>query len=654
MHMGAPSSGNQPNDVQQQPLNRNIEQEVDGFISSIKQVVTREREHANAKCAELWNVDAGSSETRWTEADPDEKLDHKYNDRIRKACELLLHLRQMCSSSSTSPSDLASCEASKHRIESALRIFYYAQHAMYAEAQFVRAVHALVEGPIPPSTEEDNDGKEERSSPCLGISHFETLSDNPKSTTGFQKLLLYLMYQAYHRQYRKCEDNCYRRVFTHEGYNTHAWEKYCTIKEFIYDMTNKEFNFDMWSHLTRAKGNLDAAASYLATCRDPQFPFLEKRRDMFAFRNGIYLAREHRFVQYRGQERLPEHWVACKYFDLECDPETVPLSSGTPSKYEDWYDIPTPHMQQIMDCQEFPEEACRWLYAFVGRLIYPLNDLDQWQVIPFLQGQAGTGKSTILMNVCKNMFDSVDVGVLSNNIEKKFGLSAFVDKFVFIAPEVRNDLGLDQAEFQSMVSGEEMSIAKKNLIAEQVRWRVPGILAGNQIPNWSDSAGSIARRIIIWEFVRKPDITDTRLGERLAREMSAIIVKCNRAYHAAVATVAADNVSKHLPEYFKETDALLVEEVDSLRNFLNCGALKFGEDSYMPYRDFLRLYNSHCKEIGFRYEKLNKSSYTAPFAEHKAHVVNDYREWPKDSGHFTKLKWVVGMGEAQFDPCVLT
>ena len=66
---------------------------------------------------------------------------------------------------------------------------------------------------------------------------------------------------------------------------------------------------------------------------------------------------------------------------------------------------------------------------------------------------------------------------LSNNIEKKFGLESIFDGFMFIAPEIKGDMALEQAEFQSLVSGEDMSIARKNKTAQSLTWNVPGILA---------------------------------------------------------------------------------------------------------------------------------------------------------------------------------
>jgi phage/plasmid-associated DNA primase len=575
-------------------------------------------------CGSLWNL----SNT----------IDSTDDDFLIKNCEEANNLCLLLSRMKRQILDNSEWLKVKYRIEKVMKTYYYAQHILYAKSQFEKSLKSLED-------EEDDIEKDDSPSPCLGMAHFVSLSEDPKSTTGYQKLLLYLMYQAYHRQLRKCNEFCYRRIVTSEGYDTHAWEQCFATRDFIYDVTNKEYNFDMWNHLTRTKGNLESAIQYLSTCRDPQFPHLVKNRHLLSFRNGIYQTKytridngkwTGRFVSYESGVRLPDHWVASKYFDIDFDDYKDEC---------DWYNIPTPALQQIMDSQEFSEETCRWLYVFIGRLMYELNDLDKWEVIPFLEGQAATGKSTILMHVCKNMFEKGDVGVLSNNIEKKFGLSAFVDKYLFIAPEVRNDLGLDQAEFQSMVSGEEMSVPKKFSVAEQVQWTVPGILAGNQVPNWSDSQSSIARRLVVFEFVKKPDNPDTTLGKRLKNEMSFIIQKCNRAYLDAVFAVGTSSVDSHLPSYFKKTKRMLIEEVDSIRNLLASSLMRIGDEYYMKFEDFKKIYNRHCKENGFKPERINKQSYNGPFFDYGISVITDSREWPRNSGFNINTRWVTGIEE---------
>jgi hypothetical protein len=55
-------------------------------------------------------------------------------------------------------------------------------------------------------------------------------------------------------------------------------------------------------------------------------------------------------------------------------------------------------------------------------------------------------------------YESKSVGTLSNNSERKFGLSALLGKYIFKAPEIKADMQLDQAELQCLISGEEVCV----------------------------------------------------------------------------------------------------------------------------------------------------------------------------------------------------
>lgn len=273
-------------------------------------------------------------------------------------------------------------------------------------------------------------------------------------------------------------------------------------------------------------------------------------------------------------------------------------------------------MQSILDYQNFDSEVSMWAYALIGRLMYDLNEADAWQVMPFLKGQAGSGKSTLLMSVCRNMYDIGDVGVLSNNIERKFGLSAFSDKYMFVAPEIKSDLQLEQAEFQSMISGETLQIAVKFKTAHTVDWTVPGIMAGNEAPGWTDNSGSIGRRVIIFEFMRKVVDSDSELGQKLNLEMPYIMLKCNRAYQAMVRKVGNGNIWSHLPEYFKETRKQLAQTTDPLRHFLDSNKLNITKGAYMPFDEFKVLFKAHCEENNLGKPKMSKEKMLGCFTDY--------------------------------------
>ena len=290
-----------------------------------------------------------------------------------------------------------------------------------------------------------------------GIARFSKM--DIEDANKVQQLLLYLLNCAQNKGYRRLNSDCYQRLYTPEGHDTHAWERVCSMQDFVYDVTRKEINYDMWLALTSVRANVGTAVEHLANCHDVQIPDLKKDRHIFAFRDGVYLAAEDRFVRYGTEDarRLPAEAVASKYFDLRFCCREGEDAAGDAGRKE-WRGIPTPHFQSILDFQDMDAEVSRWMYVMIGRLIYEVNELDRWQVLPYLKGAASSGKSTILTRVCRGLYEATDVGIMSNNIERKFGLSALHDKLMFIGPEIKSDMGLEQAEFQSIVSGETVQV----------------------------------------------------------------------------------------------------------------------------------------------------------------------------------------------------
>jgi phage/plasmid-associated DNA primase len=160
----------------------------------------------------------------------------------------------------------------------------------------------------------------------------------------------------------------------------------------------------------------------------------------------------------------------------------------------------------------------------MGRILFEVNEKDSWQVIPFFKGRAGTGKSKILDTIA-DLFRKEDIETVANNAQKGFGLETVYDKLVWRVMEVKKDFGIDQAQFQSMVTGEEVSIQRKNKTALTVVWNSPGILAGNELANWSDNSGSISRRLLIVHFSSKVQNSDPNMSQGLRNERAAFLHK---------------------------------------------------------------------------------------------------------------------------------
>ena len=238
-----------------------------------------------------------------------------------------------------------------------------------------------------------------------------------------------------------------------------------------------------------------------------------------------------------------------------------------------------------------------------------------------------THNSTIVLKVCKNFFDTVDVGILSNNIERKFGISAFYDKYLIVAPEVRNDLAIEQAEFQSIVSGEDIQVNVKHKKAFSVEWSVPGALAGNEVPSWADSAGSIQRRIVLFEFAKPVRNGDMRLADKLNDELPNIIQKCNKAYLEKARMYSDANIWSVLPAYFANTRDSLAQATNSIEGFLASPDVRVGDDQWCPLDDFKSALKDYEIKNSIPSRRYSNDLFVGPFEKLGLKMCRDTRSY---------------------------
>tara|TARA_R110001606_G_scaffold398023_1_gene576065 strand:+ start:93 stop:1535 length:1443 start_codon:yes stop_codon:yes gene_type:complete len=432
----------------------------------------------------------------------------------------------------------------------------------------------------------------------------------------YQQLLLALLNETYINNVRRYKGQCCKQITTIENHHTKAWKPIMSIADFVYSIAQKETRFAVWKNLTARASSARDAIKHLSDCKDMQFPEIVKNRGVWSFKNGLFVGKEWdiktgkytcKFYPYESSQYrcLDPTIVSAKFFDKQFD---------SFDHIEDWYDIPTPNFQTVMDYQKFEPEVCRWMYVMGGRLCFDVGDLDGWQIIPFLKGIARSGKSTLITKVFKKFYDNEDVRTLSNNMERKFGLSSIYDGFMFIAPEVKGDLCLEQAEFQSLVSGEDVSIAVKHEKAKSIEWKTPGILGGNEVPNWKDNSGSVLRRLLPWNFGKQVKEADPQLEDRLDDEIPIILLKCVRAYLDYAQKYTNQDIWNVVPKYFKAIQTQVAMVTNSLQNFLASEKVKYGADLFCPQKLFTQMFNQHCQENNLGKFKFNPDFYAGPFS----------------------------------------
>ena len=146
-----------------------------------------------------------------------------------------------------------------------------------------------------------------------------------------------------------------------------------------------------------------------------------------------------------------------------------------------------------------------------------------------MMGDANTGKGTVC-DLVKRMFSPGSVGVITATQEQQFGLESLCQKRLIMIPDLPKKFGkiINQSDFQSMVTGEGVSVARKNKTAiSDQDWTVPMLRAGNYLPDYNDNSGSISRRLVVFLFSVLITARNTALKDTIIRdELVTLMIRC--------------------------------------------------------------------------------------------------------------------------------
>ena len=442
--------------------------------------------------------------------------------------------------------------------------------------------------------------------------------------TNYERLIVYLLRKLNSYGYRRYQGMIYEQIISlpdAEGrrYPTKAWKYKSEIKSFIEDECRKEDHFNHWQSIMTAN-NLSNAEKYLVSCLDHEFSELKPNRLWHSFQNGIYSIEHANFYHFND---VPSYIVTCKYHDQKFDTSIINLP---------WHKVPTPHIdsiiqyqfhidQEVIKSQNELQQVLHWFYGLIGRLLFPLNTKDNWQVMPFLIGKGKTGKSSLLKIIGK-FFNEEDVAVLSNNSQKGFGLETIYNKYMWQCFEVKNDFTLDQGQLQSMISGENVSIQRKFKEALNVVWNTPGIIAGNEAPSWTDNSGSISRRFVLIYFDKtvKTETVDPALEMKAKAQIGNTIHKMAKAYHELYERYGNKDIwaKDVLPYYYHHSKQRLKMLTHSLYYFLGTeSSLLHGDKKYfMTFARLMFLFKTFCNEHGLKTFNWKEGSYETVFEDY--------------------------------------
>jgi len=225
------------------------------------------------------------------------------------------------------------------------------------------------------------------------------------------------------------------------------------------------------------------------------------------------------------------------------------------------------------------------------------------------------------------------LGVINTNHEITFGLENKYDKDLLIAHEIGDNLSsrISSDIFKQMICGETLSIARKHKSEISVDWRVPLIICTNVDIPYTDSHGSISRRLAIFKFDQYVSNKNTNLEKDvITYELPAIIGKCLLEYRALLRIVDRHDFWSVCPDYFRENIRDMCENTNYLYMFLT---LAPGDNIYGNKNVyFMHQPNSFMYLQDFKHKFLNYMRFRHPHIKYT---------WSSDYSVFKQLGYCV-------------
>ena len=252
---------------------------------------------------------------------------------------------------------------------------------------------------------------------------------------------------------------------------------------------------------------------YLEDIEHPDFAFLKINKHIFAFNNGyldIQDLYDIKFCEYSDNNNV----ATTIHYNIDFNND---LLSGD-------YEFKTPIFDKICmhhfehSCNEYDNDETdemsddqihkpkvtaiiyQCFVGMVGRLHYPIHKYDKFNCVLYEKGSSNTGKScvgNIIMSSHQN------VGTISAKMEETFGLEGLIKKNTVYVQECPKNIHskLDKTDFQRMIEGSTINVARKGLTAiTDFPWKIPMLWIGNFFPKYIDASGAIARRICGFYF----------------------------------------------------------------------------------------------------------------------------------------------------------
>eukprot|EP00808_Paulinella_micropora_P007983 g35022.t1 len=235
----------------------------------------------------------------------------------------------------------------------------------------------------------------------------------------------------------------------------------------------------------------------------------------------------------------------------------------------------------------------------------------------FGEGSIGNVSKWITRLVSGYYYESIDISNAAATIlvqladRERVKVPALFSKYVNGERDSMQKLFLEQvgredtpATMQSCITGENVAVPRKNKTAvTHLRWKSPGIMAGNWVMNYNDEQGQWKRRLALFLWLLIPGSVQADLKERIAQsELPYLLLRCIARYRIAVQEKPGAYFWQDIaPEELRQNQKYVESRMNVLARFLHEGSKQHGvipdKGRLTPWPDFISAYEGYLKEM---------------------------------------------------------
>jgi phage/plasmid-associated DNA primase len=134
---------------------------------------------------------------------------------------------------------------------------------------------------------------------------------------------------------------------------------------------------------------------------------------------------------------------------------------------------------------------------------------------------------------------------------------------------------LSQTDLHKIINGERVEINIKHGGRVTLQWVAPFMLVANVVPNWQDDQGQMTRRIVYFDFNKKPATSNSKLADELkeARVQVQMLLRCSKIYRKLAVLYQNDGIMPNiLAKYYPrrtEVGSKVQRNNDPLMHFIS-------------------------------------------------------------------------------------